>query len=149
MKRQLDPEKITLIQYRCSNPSWVVSFTDQATKEEVLEMGRLMIGEFLVFLHYAGLRTVIVKVYKTPPEMPDTVVMGRLSHYGRVLSYRRDRRVSTGIFNGVRTACMHLVKTIPSSIHIAGEPVSISYAGKPKMCQKCGDEGHLASGCKN
>ena len=148
-KAGIDPESITSIQYRGCNWSWVVSFTDQLTKEAVLELGRITIKEFLVFLGDADLRTVIVKIYETPPEMPDTVVIGRLSHYGRVLSFRRDRGISTGIFNGVRTARMRISKNIPSSIRIAGEAVSISYSGQPKTCCKSGDEGHLASGCKN
>ena len=148
-KAEIDPDRITSIQYRGSNRSWVVSFTDQATKEAVLEMGRVKIKDFLVFLGDADLKTVIVKIYEAPPEMPDTVVIGRLSYYGRVLSFRRDRGISTGIFNGVRTARMRLAKNIPSSVRIAGESVSISYVGQPKTCRKCGDEGHLASGCKN
>ena len=148
-KAEIDPDRITSIQYRSSNRSWVVSFTDQATKEAVLELGRVKIKDFLVFLGDADLKTVIVKIYEAPPEMPDTVVIGRLSYYGRVLSFRRDRGISTGIFNGVRTARMRLAKNIPSSVRIAGEAVSISYVGQPKTCRKCGDEGHLASGCKN
>lgn len=83
IKVQINPDNIASIQYRSSNRSWVVSFTDQATKEAVLELGRIMIKEFLVFLGDADLRTVIVKIYEAPPEMPDTVIIGRLSHYGR------------------------------------------------------------------
>lgn len=80
-------------------------------------------------------------------EMPDTVIIGRLSYYGRVLSFRRDRGVATGIPNGVRTARMRLQKSIPSAVRIAGESVFISYPGQPKTCRKCGDLGHLAQGC--
>lgn len=90
-----------------------------------------------------------MKVYEAVPEMPDTVLIGRLSHYGRILSFRRDRSIATGILNGVRTVRMRLSKTIPSAIRIAGEPVFISYPGQPKSCRKCRDIGHLAQGCKN
>jgi len=94
----------------------VLSFTNQATKEAVLELGRIMIKEFLVFLGDADLLTVILKIYEAPPEMPETVIIGCLSHYGPVLSFQRDRGIATGILNRVRTARMCLVKTIPSSI---------------------------------
>jgi len=54
-------------------------------------------GNVSVFLGDADFKTVIIKVYKAPPEMLDTVVIGRLSHYGWVLSFRRDVGVATGI----------------------------------------------------
>ena len=149
MKANVDPDHIASIQYRNLNCSWVVSFTDQQTKEFILEAGHIKIKEFLVFLGDADLKTVIVKIYEAPPEMPDTVVIGRLSHYGCVLSFRRDRGVATRILNGARTARMCLSKTIPSSVRIAGEAIGITNAGQPKTCRKCGDKGHLASGCKN
>ena len=66
-----------------------------------------------------------------------------------MLSFRRDRGIATGIFNGVRTARMHLSKIIPSALRIAGESVFISYPGQPKTCRKRGDVGHLAQGRKN
>ena len=53
------------------------------------------------------------------------------------------------LWHVARTARMHLSKNNPSSVRIAGEAVSISYSGQPKACHKCGNEGHLASGCKN
>ena len=80
--------------------------------------------------------------------MPDTVVIGRLSYYGRVLSFRRDVGVATGILNGVRTARMRLSRAIPSSVRIVGESVFVSYPGQPKTCCRCGEEGHIAMGCK-
>lgn len=52
--------------------------------------------------------------------MPDTAVIGRLTHYGKVLSFRRDKIVDS-IDNGVRTARMRLTRHIPSTINLAGE----------------------------
>ena len=141
-------EHIESIQYRSSNRSWCVQFTDQLSKEFILEKGVIHLGGVPVFVGDADFRVVIVKIYEAPPEMPDTVVLGRLSHYGRVLSFRRDRGLATGILNGVRTARMRLSREIPSAIRIAGENVFISYPGQPKTCRKCGDPGHLAQGCK-
>lgn len=149
MKVGVDLECIFSIQYRSSNRSWCVTFTDELTKEQVLEKGVIKIGSVPVFVGDADFKTVIVKVYEAVPEMPDTVLIGRLSHYGRILSFRRDRSIATGILNGVRTVRMRLSKTIPSAIRIAGEPVFISYPGQPKSCRKCRDVGHLAQGCKN
>ena len=147
-KAGVEVEHIESIQYRSSNRSWCVQFTDQLSKEFILEKGVIHLGGGPVFVGDADFRVVIVKIYEAPPEMPDTVVLGRLSHYGRVLSFRRDRGLATGILNGVRTARMRLSREIPSAIRIAGENVFISYPGQPKTCRKCGDPGHLAQGCK-
>ena len=149
LKVGVDLEHLFSIQFHSSNRSWCITFTDELTKQQVLEKGVINIGSVPVFVGDADFKTVIVKVYEAVPEMPDTVLIGRLSHYGRVLSFRRDRSIATGIFNGVRNVRMRLSKTIPSAISIAGEPVFISYPGQPKTCRKCGDVGHLAQGCKN
>ena len=52
-------------------------------------------------------RVCIVKIHEAPMEMPDTILIGRLAHYGKVFSFRRDR-MAEGIYNSVRTAKMRL-----------------------------------------
>ena len=116
----VEAEHIESIQHRSSNRSWCVQFTDQLSKEFILEKGVIQLGGVPVFIGDADFHVVIVKIYEAPPGMPDTVVLGRLSHYGRVLSFRRDRSLATGILNGVRTARMRLSREIPSAIRIAG-----------------------------
>ena len=141
-------EEIPSIQFRGSNRSWCVSFTTRAAKDRILEGGVIKFGNVSVYVGDADFKTVIVKIYEAPPEMPDTVVIGHLSHYGRVLSFRRDVGLATGISNGVRTARMRLTKAIPSSVRIAGEAVFVSYSGQPKTCRRCSEEGHLAQECR-
>ena len=63
--------------------------------------------------------------------MPDTVLIGRLSAYGKVFSFCHDR-VTDGVLNEVRTAKMHLNKDIPSCIHIVGEFIRVWYPDQPK-----------------
>lgn len=80
----------------------------------------------------------MVKIYECPNKMPDTFVIGHLSKYGSVLSFRRDLLVD-GIRNGIRTAWMQLIQPISSSLSIAGELVLINYPGQPRTCRRCGD----------
>ena len=89
-----------------------------------------------------------MKIYELPDELPDSVVIGRLSHYGRVISFRRDRVADT-ILNGVRTARMFIDRPIPSQTFIAGEFARLWYPSQPKTCWKCGSEDHLAAVCKS
>ena len=51
--------------------------------------------------------------------MPDSVLIGRLSVYGTVLSFRRDL-VNDTVFNGIRTARMEIRHDIPSTVRIVG-----------------------------
>ena len=147
-KAGLDTDNIVSIQRRNSNRTWVVSFTDQESKDQAIAKGKLSIKNSLVFIGDADLQTVVVKIFEAPQEMPDTVVIGRLAHFGRILSFRRDISIATGIQNGVRTARMRLVKAIPSTINVAGETLLIKYPMQPKTCRRCGGAGHFANSCR-
>ena len=88
----------------------------------------------------------LVKIYEAPAELPDTALNGRLSHYSRILSFRRDLVIDC-IENGVHTARMCLHGNIPNLVCIAGELVRIWYPSQPKMCRNCGADDHLAKDC--
>ena len=84
----------------------------------------------------------IVKLYELPVELPDSVVIGRLSHYEKVLT----PPARGGYFQWCATARM-INKPIPSQAFITGEFVRIWYPSQPKTCRKCGAERHLAAAC--
>ena len=94
----------------------------------------------------------IVKNYKAAMKMPESVVIGRLSHYGKVLFFLSSRPNCRKHVQ--RCAyCKICVKPpppppIPSEFIISSEMVQFWYPTLPKTCRKCGDEKHLASGCK-
>lgn len=139
---------ITSIQWRASNRTWVVSFDNQLAKETALEVSSLEIGGTTVFLGDCENRLVLVKVFEAPAELPDTVVIGRLQHYGQVLSFRRDK-IAQFIESGVRTARMRLHRHIPSVLNLAGEIVRVWYPNQPKSCRNCGALDHLVRDCQS
>ena len=91
-------------------------------------------------------RLKIVKIYKARMEMAATVIIGQLTHCGKVFTFRCNKVTDT-IYNGVCTACMRVNSKIPSNIFIAGEAIHAWYPSQPKMCQRCGSEDHLAANC--
>lgn len=142
----IDIDDITSIQWRASNRTWIVSFDSQLAKETALEVASIGIGGATVFLGDCENRLVLVKIYEAPNELPDTALIGRLSHYGRVLSFRRDK-IAQFIDNGVRTARMTLYRHIPNVINLAGEFIRIWYPSQPKTCRNCGSPDHLVKDC--
>ena len=143
-KAGIDIDNIVSIQRKASNNTWIVSFNSTAAKNAALNEPSVNIAGCVVFLGDCENRVSVVKIYELPAELPDSVVIGRLSHYGKVYSFPRDR-LAEGIFNGVRTARMIIDKPIPSHAFIAGELARIWYPSQPKTCRKCGAEGHLAA----
>ena len=142
----IDVDFISSVQFRASNPSWVVTFNDYRVKSIALGKEEIIICGCQIFLGDCEKRVLLVNIYEAPAEMPDTVLIGRLSVYGKVFSFRRDR-VSDVVFNGIRTAKMRLNKDIPSCIHIAGEFIRVWYPDQPKTCRRCGSRDHLACKC--
>ena len=146
-KAGIDIDWITSVQRRNSNCTWVVTFMSSDHKDCALEINSITVCGCEVFLGDAENKTVIVKIYEAPTEMPDTILIGRLSQYGKVFSFRRDC-LAADVFNGIRTARMRLQRQIPSTIRIVGEQIMIYYDSQPHTCRRCGGEGHVANGCK-
>ena len=144
----IDVDEILSIQRRASNNTWVVSFRSPDAKNAALGVPLVKISGCTVFLGDCENRIQIIKIYEAPTELPDTALIGRLSHYGKVFSFRRDM-VADNIYNGVRTARMRLNLAIPPTIFVAGELLRIWYPSQPKMCRRCGDTGHVAAKCSS
>lgn len=139
----IDIDHVTPVQRKNSNRTWVVSFDTPENKAFALELNSVTISGCEVFLGDAEHQTVIVKIYEAPPEMPDTVLIGRLSQYGKILSFRRDR-LGVDLENGVRTARMPVAHPIPASMRICGELIMFYYDSQPKSCRRCGGNDHIA-----
>ena len=144
----IEIDYISSIQWCASNRTWVMSFDNQLSKEAALEVSSVEIGGMTVFLGDCENHLVLVKIFEVPAELPDTVVIGRMQHYGQVLSFRRDK-IAQFIESGVRMARMRLHRHIPSILDLAGELVRVWYPNQPKSCKNCGALDHLAKECKS
>ena len=147
-KAGIDIDLITSIQRKSLNNTWVVSFAHADAKEHALDFPVVTICGVEVFLSDCQNVLQIVKVNKTPMEMPDTVAIGQLSAYGKVLPFRRNL-IANGIYDGVRTARMYVLRSIPTNVTIAGEPVRLCHPTQAKTCRRCGEEGHLVKECRS
>ena len=87
----IDIDDITSIQRRGSNNSWVVTFGSKAVKVAALNEQSIKFAGCSVLLGGCEHHVSIVKIYELPHNLPDSVVIGRLNHYGRVISFRHER----------------------------------------------------------
>ena len=82
-KAGIDIDNIVSIQRKASNNTWIVSFNSTAAKDAALNEPSVKITGCVVFLGGCENRVSVVKLYELPAELPDSVVIGRLSYYGR------------------------------------------------------------------
>ena len=80
-------EKIVSIQRNLSNNTWTVAFIVEDAKASALAVPSISVAGCQVFVADSEHSTVVVKLYEIPFEMPDSAVIGMLSHYGRVLLF--------------------------------------------------------------
>ena len=144
----VEVEDITCVQYNSANHLWTVSFTDPAIKNQLMGLSEIVVKGHQCYLSDCENRTTIVKIFEAPDEMPDSVLVARLSTYGKVFSFRRDK-CRGHIRNGVRTARMRLKSDIPSVVRIAGTYIRLWYPGQPKTCRRCGAADHFAASCQS
>ena len=86
-KAGIDIDNIVFIQRKASNNTWIVSFNSKVAKDAALNEPSVKIAGCAVFLGDCENRVSIVKLYELPVELPDSVVIGRQSHYGKVYSF--------------------------------------------------------------
>lgn len=144
----IEHDFISCLQFNSSSHTRVVSFTSLDAKNIALGHHEILISGHQCYLSDCENRVLIVKIFETPSKMPDSVLIGRLSVYGKVFSYQRDKGQG-GVLNGVRTARMRLKVAVPSVVRIAGCYIRVWHPGQLKTCQRCGAEGHLAAACNS
>ena len=141
-------DHISCIQFKASNHTWIVTFNSMDAKNIALGMHNVYICGHQCFLSDCENRMVIVNIFEAPTEMPDSVLIGRLSAYGKVFSFCRDKS-DRSCFNGVRTARMRLQRAVPSVIRITGIFIRVWFPGQPKTSRRCEADGYLAVSCNS
>ncbi|KAI8478588.1 hypothetical protein Bbelb_436860 [Branchiostoma belcheri] len=97
-----------------------------------------------------GAGVTVVTAVGIPLELDDNFVRHRLKSYGEILNGRYATYASQGfpeLKTGTRQYRMILKSHIPNSIRLGEEMLTFSYLGQPKLCHKCGGEGHFVASC--
>ncbi|CAH1268482.1 ZCCHC3 [Branchiostoma lanceolatum] len=87
---------------------------------------------------------------RSGPALDDNYVRHRLREYGEVLDSKYVSYASQGfteILTGTRQYRMRLKSHVPNTMRLGNETFSFRYAGQPRLCHRCGREGHQVADC--
>ena len=132
-----------------------ISVKDEQAAEILNNVGRLRIKDKLYPLISISKQTVEFRVHWLPSYIKDSFVEDFFSHYGKVTSVTRDAAVFTPNDTkrtGVRRVMMETdelrKRTIPYVITFSGGySALITMAGRPPLCLRCRQIGHLRKDC--
>ncbi|CAH1276930.1 ZCCHC3 [Branchiostoma lanceolatum] len=97
-----------------------------------------------------GASITVMTALHIPIELDDNFVRHRLSEYGEVLDSKYVSYASQGfpeILTGTRQYRIRLKSHVPNTMRLGNETFSFRYAGQPRVCHRCGREGHLVVDC--
>ena len=84
----IDIDSIISTQRKASNNTWVVTIDSPVFKDAPLNKQSVTSSSRVVFLGDCENKVSIVKLHELPTELPDSVIIGRLSHYQGVKHFR-------------------------------------------------------------
>ena len=120
-----------------------VSFADTASKELILRMESVYVGDIACPVRGGGPRPQKVFIHNYPFEARLDSLSLVLKRFGDVndISHMKD------IFDGVRVVTMIRDKPIPRNLDVDGFHVKVSYYGQSVECDICKNHGHVARDC--
>ena len=134
--------KVTALQF-VGNTA-LVSFADTASKELVMRLESVYVGDIACPVRGGGPRPQKVFVYNYPFEASTDSLSHVLKDFGDVkdISHRRWLHMHD-IFDGVRIVTMIRDKPIPRNLDVGGFHVKVSYYGQSVECDICSKHGHV------
>ncbi|CAH1233540.1 ZCCHC3 [Branchiostoma lanceolatum] len=97
-----------------------------------------------------GAGITVMTALNIPLELDDNYVRNRLREYGEVLDSKYVSYASQGfpeILTGTRQYRIRLKSHVHNTMRLGDETFSFRYAGQPRLCHRCGREGHLFADC--
>ena len=125
-----------------------VSFADTASKELIMRMESVYVGDIACPVRGGGPRPQKVFIHNYPFEASSDSLSLVLRRFGDVkdISHRRWLHMKD-IFDGVRVVTMIRDKPIPRNLDVDGFHVKVSYYGQSVECDICNNHGHVARDC--
>ena len=125
-----------------------VSFADTASKDLIMRMESVYIGDVACPVKGGGPRPQKIFVHNYPFEASADSLSIAMRRYGEVkdISYRRWLHM-LDVCDGVRIVTMIRSEPIPRNLVVDGFHIKVSYYGQAVECDICNEQGHVARDC--
>ena len=138
------PEDALKCMQRKQNGEVLITFKTEA----FVRQNTLTVDDEVLAIQDVDRLLVFVTIFDAPHEMPDLVLINRLSDLCEVIHSRCGKfSFRQSVFNGLRHFRVRLLKPIPSFLRFGRILVRVKYDGQKPTCRCCGDPDHVADVC--
>ncbi|XP_064475615.1 uncharacterized protein LOC135389504 [Ornithodoros turicata] len=156
LKTTLNPEDIASFGVYQMNHVWVLTTRSAQAKQKLLEIGECSVKGRKCLILDTSPKEVRAKLHWIPFHTPDEEVRMALSPFGSDIVVKREVWNDDFFKNTEtteRTVTMRLkdgvsVDNIPHQLRILGNLTLVSIAGRPPLCLRCRQTGHIRRQCR-
>lgn len=137
-----------------SDSTFSVLFNEKATVNHLSKLGKISTPKFKFDLVHMSQQVIKFRVHWLPLYYDDTMLKGIFCDYGEILDIKRLKTVmENNVFlNGIREVTMKVDEAdkmkIPHLINFGcGQTVLVTMQGRPPLCLKCRQVGHVRRDC--
>lgn len=138
------------------NHVWAITFRGSAAKEKLLQEKEISVKGQRCLVIDPNKKEVEIKLHWIPGDVSDESVEKEMGNYGKVKAIKREKWRS-GFFEDVDTTTRHVTlllreggsaNSLPHQMYIAGCRVLLAVTGRPPMCLRCKQIGHIRRQCQ-
>ena len=136
---------------------WYVTFKTPEAQQKVLRQGRLLINHVETTPLSMNLNEVNVRIHWLPYNVHNELLANSLAFYGDVVRIDYERETHDKELAHIRTNVRSVVmrfdsqeafKQLPHLMNVYGKPILLTCKGRPPICLKCKEEGHIRAKCE-
>ncbi|XP_064480786.1 uncharacterized protein LOC135394154 [Ornithodoros turicata] len=156
LKLMVNPEDIAQFGAYQMNHVWLITTCTQEAKEKLLSQKECIVKGKKCLVLDASQREVTLKVFWLPHNVSNQQVQLALGGFGKVKHVEREKW-RDDFFEHVETTTrvvkltLHedvTAESIPHLMKVGGSQVLVSVPGRPRLCLRCREVGHIRQHCK-
>lgn len=134
---------------------WYVTTETDIQAEALASLQTVKVSDTLsLCLTNCGRERLHMRVHWLPATVPEAAICNHFGHCGTVIAYSEEKVELLGLKNirsGVREVTIDISERkkdrLPHRLNIAGCPALLTFRGRPPLCLKCGEVGHVRGKC--
>lgn len=156
LKSVLNPDDIAAFGAYQMNHVWILTTRTAEAKEKLLALKECQVKGRRCLIMDSELTSVQVRVHWVPFNISDDAIRDAFGLYGKVQALQREVW-KDDFFKDIETTTRKLqltlkegvtVNSIPHVLKIMSNPVLVSISGRPPLCLRCRQVGHVRQQCR-